>query len=89
MSPQPDIFDADADSLIGIAIKAPRRCQCGHDLFHVGPGRGTHRASVHCARCSRHSGWLSYETAKFLSDVIEHFGRPTMPVVVRMRRDAS
>jgi hypothetical protein len=32
-----------------------------------------------------HSGWLLYETARFLSDVIEHFGRPTEPV--RISRD--
>jgi hypothetical protein len=88
MSFQLDMFH-NVDPLIGIAIKSPRRCQCGHDLFRVGPGRGAHRASLHCTRCRRHCGWLSYETAKFLSDVVEHFGRPTTPVCVRMRGAAA
>jgi hypothetical protein len=89
MSLHLDLFDANADPLIGIAIKVPRRCQCGHDLFHVGPGRGGHRASLHCARCRHHCGWLSYQTAKFLSDVIEHFGKPTTPVCVRRSGDGE
>jgi hypothetical protein len=84
MSLQLDMFNIPADPLIGIEIKASRHCKCGHDLFHVGPGRGMHRASLHCARCRRHFGWLSHQTANFLSGVIEHFGRPTTPVCVRM-----
>jgi len=35
------------------------------------------------ARTARHCGWLSHQAAKFLSDVIEHFGRPTEPVSMR------
>jgi hypothetical protein len=90
MSLQLDIFDANADPLIGITIKAPQRhCQCGHDLFHVGSGRGAHRASLHCARCKRPCGWLSDQTAKFLSDVVEHFGKPTAPVCVRRPGDGE
>jgi hypothetical protein len=76
MSLQLDLFDA-VDPRVGLKIKASRRCSCGHDLFHVGPGRGAHRASLQCTRCGRHCGWLSHQTASFLSDVIERFGRPT------------
>jgi hypothetical protein len=80
---QLDMFH-NADPLVGIGINLPRHCQCGHDMLHVGPGRGPHRASLQCARCRRHCGWLSHVVAKFLSEVIDHFGRPIAPVHVRV-----
>ena len=80
-----DIFK-NVDPLLGIKVQLPRHCQCGHDMLHVGPGGGPHRASLHCVVCGRHCGWLSQETAKFLSAVIERFGRPTVPVCVRVPR---
>jgi hypothetical protein len=75
-----------ADPLVGIEINLPRHCPCGHDMLHVGPGRGPHRASLQCARCGRHCGWLSHKTATFLSAVIGRFGRPIAPVHVRAPR---
>jgi hypothetical protein len=44
---------------------------------------------LHCARCKRHSGWLSHETAKFLSAVVEHFDWPTAPVCVRVQHASA
>jgi hypothetical protein len=82
-----DIF-GNADPLNGIEVHLPHHCPCGHDMLHIGPGRGPHRASLYCALCGRHCGWLSHETAKFLSAVIERFGRPTAPVCVRVPRGA-
>jgi hypothetical protein len=79
---QLDMF-ALVDPLVGIEVNFERHCLCGHDLHHLGPGSGPHRASLHCSSCGRHCGWLSHQVAKFLSDVIEHFGRPTEPVCVR------
>jgi hypothetical protein len=73
-----------ADPLVGIKVNLPRQCPCGHDMLHVGPGRGPHRASLQCARCGRHCGWLSHKTANFLSAVIARFGRPIAPVHVRV-----
>ena len=83
--PQLEMFGAaePADPLVGLVVQLQRQCRCGSDLFHVGPGSGPHRASLHCARCGHHNGWLSQEVAKFLTDTIEHFGRPTAPVCVR------
>jgi hypothetical protein len=80
-----DLLD-DADPLIGIEVNLPHRCQCGHDFLYTGPGCGPHCASLHCARCQRHCGWLSNESAKFICSVIEHFGRPTEPVRVRLAK---
>jgi hypothetical protein len=87
-SSQPDMFH-NADPIVGIEINLPRHCQCGHDILHVGPGRGAHRASLQCARCGRYCGWLSHIVAKFLSELIEHFGRPISPVQVRVPRTTS
>ena len=70
------------DPLTGVEVHLPRHCQCGHDILHIGPGRGPHRASLHCVRCGRHCGWLPNEISKFLCDVIEHFGRPTEPITI-------
>jgi len=72
------------DPLVGLKVNLPRHCPCGHDLLHVGPGRGPHRASLQCARCGRHCGWLSHKAAKFLADVIGRFGKPIAPVRVRV-----
>jgi hypothetical protein len=79
---QLDIFH-NADPLVGIEINLPRQCPCGHDMLHLGPGRGPHRASLQCARCKRHCGWLSQKTANFLFEVIDRFGKPVAPIHVR------
>ena len=78
-----------ADPLVGIVVNLPRHCQCGHDMCHVGPGRDPHRASLQCARCGRHRGWLSHKTANFLSAVIARFGRPIASVHVRVPSETS
>jgi hypothetical protein len=82
---QLDMFH-NADPLVGIEINLPRHCQCGHEMLHVGPGGDPHRASLQCARCGRHCGWLSHKAAKFLSDVIGRFGKPVAPVRVHVPR---
>jgi hypothetical protein len=79
---QPDLFDG-ADPLVGIEVNLPHHCPCGNGALRIGPGRGPHRASLHCTWCGRHCGWVSNPTAKFLSDIIKHFGRPIEPVCVR------
>jgi hypothetical protein len=72
-----------ADPLIGLTVQLPRQCRCGSELSHIGPGSGPHRASLHCARCGHHNGRLPQEAARFLTDVIERFGRPIKPICVR------
>jgi len=84
-SSQLDMFHK-ADPIVGIEIHLPRHCRCGHDMLHIGPSSGPHRASLQCARCGCHCGWLSNEIANFLSAVITHFGRPTAPIYVRVPR---
>ena len=83
--PQLEMFGAatPVDSLVRLVVQLPRQCRCGSNLSHIGPSSGPHRASLHCAQCGHHSGWLSQEVAKFLTDTIERFGRPTEPIRVR------
>jgi hypothetical protein len=67
----------------GLRVKLPRQCKCGCRMFVTGPGKATHAASLLCASCSRHSGWLSGESARFLQKIVETFGKPTEAIEVR------
>jgi hypothetical protein len=89
---QETLFDNEVDDgghdLSGLRVRIDgRRCQCGSNTFETGAGKAMHKASLHCASCSRHAGWLSAESAGFLAEIIAHFGRPTEPIVVRRKGD--
>jgi hypothetical protein len=73
-----------SSSPIGLSVILPRRCSnCGSDSAVVGSSRGPHHASLLCDCCGGHRGWLSGATYRFLSDVIENFGRPIEPIEIR------
>jgi hypothetical protein len=75
---------APSSSPVGLSVILPRQCgNCGSDNAIIGSSRGPHHASVLCACCGGHRGWLSGTTYRFLSDVIENFGRPTEPILIR------
>ena len=78
---QLDLF-SDADPLWGVQAYMSRPCQCGHDLFQIGAGRGPHRVSLYCTKCEGYGGGLANAAARFLAAVISRFGRLTEPVVV-------
>jgi len=69
--------------LSGLVVNMPRACNCGSSVMKAGPGRGAHLASLRCAACGRHCGWISTPVANFLLDIIARFGRPTKPIEVR------
>jgi hypothetical protein len=78
---------APSSSPIGLTVILPKPCgNCGSDSAIIGSSRGPHHANLLCECCSRHRGWLSGTTYKFLSDVIENFGRPTEPILVRQNQ---
>jgi hypothetical protein len=80
------LFQADSftsSPIEGLRVRLQRACRCGSNLLVTGSGKGTHAASLTCANCSRHAGWLSSESVAFLHGVIERFGRPTHPIEVR------
>jgi hypothetical protein len=76
-----------SSSPIGLTVIVPKPCSnCGSDAAVIGSSRGPHHASLLCECCGGHRGWLSGSTYKFLSDVIENFGRPAEPILVRQNQ---
>jgi hypothetical protein len=89
MSSQLALFDAPktpADQLVGSQVKLPDPCECGCGIATVGPGKAQHKASLTCASCGRHRGWLSHNTYAFIAEIINKFGCPTTPIVIRRGR---
>jgi hypothetical protein len=86
MSAQISMFESTSPSSspIGLSVIVPKPCRnCGSDSAVIGSSRGPHHASLLCEGCGGHRGWLSGATFKFLSDVIEHCGRPTEAIEIR------
>jgi hypothetical protein len=71
---QLDMFH-NADALVGVEINQPRHCPCGHDILHVGPGRGPHRAFN--GKASTNASALVIETA--ITDNAQPFNQPWPP----------
>jgi hypothetical protein len=59
---------------------------CGETTVVIGEGAGPQAASLRCAGCDRHRGWLPRSITKFLSEMARLFGVPDEPVLIR---DAS
>jgi hypothetical protein len=78
----------DQTDLIGLPIKLQRTIDgpcavCGETAVIIGAGAGPHVASLRCAGCDRHRGWLPKTIADFLTDLVVRFGRPTDPITIR------
>jgi hypothetical protein len=66
-----------------VRLETHRRCKCGSDIAVVGRGREPHAAQLRCNRCGAHRGWLSHGTANWITTIINKFGAPTTPIVLR------
>jgi hypothetical protein len=78
----------DIAPIISLRIKLQRTTDvpcaaCGETVIAIGQGVGPHTASLRCAACERHRGWLSKETAEILLAMVGQFGRPTEPLAIR------
>jgi hypothetical protein len=75
-------------ALEGLVVQMRKACEkCGSGTLRIGPGKNESQpASLRCNVCNRHSGYLSLESAKFVCEVVTHFGRPTAPLVVTVRQ---
>jgi hypothetical protein len=78
----------DQNTLIGLPIKLQRTIDgscalCGETAVIIGAGAGPHVASLRCACCDRHRGWLPKTVADFLTDLVLRFGRPAEPITIR------
>jgi hypothetical protein len=78
----------DAPLLAGLRIQLERTKDvpcgvCGQTVVVVGKAAGPHVASLHCASCDRHRGWLSRAIADLLVAMISRFGSPPEVITVR------
>ena len=78
----------DAPLLAGLRIQLERTKDvpcgvCGQTVVVIGKGEGPHVASLRCASCDRHRGWLSTTIADLLVETINRFGRPPEAVTIR------
>ena len=66
-------------SIVGLMVVLEERqpCPCGSLTTIIGTSRGPHRASLQCACCQRHRGWLSTETHDFITEFVDLFGDRT------------
>jgi hypothetical protein len=74
-------------TLVGLKVKldriVDRERPCCRNICVIGPGKGPHAGSFHCADCGGHRGWLSQSTARWIQHVVTRFGAPTTPIIVR------
>ena len=79
---------SDAMFLAGLRIRLERTKDvpcgvCGQTVVVTRQAAPPHVASVHCAGCNRHRGWLSTAIAEFLVETIRRFGRPLETITIR------
>jgi len=75
-----------ANPLIGLVVTLPDTCStCGHLVAIVGPGKPPHFASLLCRSCEMHRGWVSHANCTFLNEIVNKFGKPNEPIVLRNR----
>jgi hypothetical protein len=73
--------------VIGLQVLLQSDCRhCGCATATVGSSKGPHHAALSCAACGEHRGWMDGQTHRFISGVIDVWGRPEAPVVVHQRR---
>jgi hypothetical protein len=78
-----------SSSPVSLSVILPKPCRnCGYDTAIVGSSAGPHYARLNCCSCGCHRGWLGGQTFHFLSDVIDNFGRPTEPILIRRNQSA-
>jgi hypothetical protein len=78
----------DAPLLAGLRIQLERTKDvpcgvCGQTVVVVGIAAGPHVASLYCATCDRHRGWLPKTIVDFLMKTISRFGWPTEAITIR------
>jgi hypothetical protein len=77
------LVPAPPDPLAGTTVRLPNRCRCGARIAEIGAGAGPHVASLYCASCRWHRGWLSGNAHAFIAEIVNQFGRPITRVTIR------
>jgi len=78
----------DTPLLMGLRIRFERTkdvpcAACGERVVVIGKAAPPHVASLHCASCDRHRGWLPKKIAGLLVATISRFGRPPEAITIR------
>ncbi len=79
---QLDLFDntvtaPSTAALTGTRLHLPSPCHCGSSIVIVGSSAGPHSASIRCAECNQHRGWLSRAEHDRISAIV---GKSTEPI---------
>jgi hypothetical protein len=82
-----DLVAPHPDPLHNLLVRLSDRCRCGQETARIGEGAGPHCASLRCYDCGHHRGRLSHEAGNFVLNIIEKFGAPTEPIVLRRRHE--
>jgi len=73
--------------IVGLTVKLDRPgdriAPCHANLATVGSSRGPHHHALACSECGGHRGWLGAKETAFLVSVVNKFGAPTEPIVIR------
>jgi hypothetical protein len=72
--------------LLGLAVRLPDICSCGHDVATIGARSGPHAARLLCARCGKFRGWLPHTERRLLVEAIKRTGVPAEPIAIRRGR---
>jgi len=83
---QQELFSDNVSPLFGMRVKFDGlRCcpHCSNKIAVIGRTTEPHFAELKCAACGTSCGWLSKSTASWLTTIINKFGAPTTPIVLR------
>jgi hypothetical protein len=82
-------FD-NASPLLALRAQLPDSCRhCGSKIATIVRGRGPHAAELKCQICDLRRGRLSKSTADALTKVVNLFGAPTTPIILRRGHGAA
>jgi hypothetical protein len=78
----------DATPLVGLRIRLQRTIDtpcgaCGETVVVISHGAGPRAASLRCASCERHRGWLPKAITEFLLTAINQFGWAPDAITIR------
>jgi hypothetical protein len=82
---QLELLPDNTSPLFGMQVRIERQkaCCASPDVAIIGHSRGPHFAELKCVACGQHRGWLSKSTAQWIETVINKFGAPDTPIVLR------
>jgi hypothetical protein len=79
------VLASNASQLFGMRVQPAddRRCCANNSLAVISRSSGPHAAQLSCASCGAHRAWLSESTVRWLTIVINKFGVPNAPIIIR------